>query len=77
MRVITATNRELLDQIRPGAFREDLYYRLNVIHIRVPPLRERVEDIPLLADFFLQRAARTARRRCRFAPDVYAAMQAW
>jgi transcriptional regulator with PAS, ATPase and Fis domain len=53
VRVIAATNRELLDAISRKAFREDLYYRLNVIHIRVPPLRERREDIEPLFDHFL------------------------
>ena len=53
-RVITATNRVLRDLIAQGQFREDLFYRLNVIHVVVPPLRERREDIPLLIDHFLQ-----------------------
>ena len=55
VRVITATNRNLRDMIAQGAFREDLFYRLNVIHIVVPPLRDRREDIPLLAEHFLAR----------------------
>jgi transcriptional regulator with PAS, ATPase and Fis domain len=54
VRVIAATNRGLRDLIAQGAFREDLFYRLNVIHIEVPPLRERREDIPVLVDHFLQ-----------------------
>src|SRR5258706_2367910 len=54
-RVIAATNRVLRDLIAQGQFREDLFYRLNVIHLVVPPLRERPEDIPLLIDHFLQR----------------------
>jgi transcriptional regulator with GAF, ATPase, and Fis domain len=54
VRVITATNRDLLAQIAAGAFREDLYFRLNVIHVPIPPLRERAEDIPLLIHHFLQ-----------------------
>jgi len=54
-RVITATNKNLEDLVKSGAFREDFYYRINVIPITVPPLRERQEDIPILADYFLQR----------------------
>jgi two-component system response regulator HydG len=56
-RVIAATNRDLEDEIRRGAFRSDLYYRLNVISISLPPLRQRRDDIPLLADTFLRRTA--------------------
>ncbi len=55
VRVITATNRNLRDMIVQGTFREDLFYRLNVIHIHVPPLRDRRSDIPLLVNHFLTR----------------------
>ena len=61
VRVIAATNRNLRDMVDQGTFREDLFYRLNVIHIVVPPLRERREDIPLLAQQFLTQFA-TANR---------------
>jgi DNA-binding NtrC family response regulator len=54
VRVITATHRRLLDRIADQSFREDLYYRLNVIHIEVPPLRERREDVPVLLNHFLR-----------------------
>jgi DNA-binding NtrC family response regulator len=61
-RVICATNRDLKKMVDEGMFREDLYYRLNVVNISIPPLRERVGDIPLLVDYFIQKYCNTMSR---------------
>ncbi|CFX86876.1 RNA polymerase sigma factor 54 interaction domain [Syntrophomonas zehnderi OL-4] len=58
VRIIAATNRNLQDEVNQGKFREDLYYRLNVINIQIPPLRQRREDIPLIADYLLAEQCR-------------------
>ena len=64
VRLITATNRNLRERIDAGVFREDLYFRLNIIQIHVPPLRERAEDVLLLLQHYLRRAADTHRLHC-------------
>jgi transcriptional regulator with PAS, ATPase and Fis domain len=74
VRVIAATNRDLPSLVRAGQFREDLYYRLNVIEVHVPPLRERREDVPPLAAHFLERLAPHAGLQYRFAPDFFQAL---
>src|SRR5215469_4861559 len=71
IRVISATNRNLLEMVQQGKFREDLYYRLNVVELHLPPLRERRDDISLLAHHFLQRCSENFHKKVRrFAPAV-------
>jgi Nif-specific regulatory protein len=65
VRIVTATNRDLEELIIDGTFREDLYYRLNVFPIRLPPLRERRTDIPLLADFFVEKYSKANHKTIR------------
>ena len=65
MRVISATHVNIRDAIEEKNFREDLYYRLNVVHLTLPPLRERNEDIPLLADHFLKKYAARMQKNVR------------
>lgn len=73
VRVIAATNRNLEEAVKNGTFRDDLYYRLNAVRIKLPPLRERTEDIPLLAQHFLSRSGSGS----ELSPDVLRALTAY
>ena len=78
VRILAATNRAVEDDVRAGKFRQDLYYRLNVIRIEVPPLRARREDVPELARYFLDRCARENDKAIRgFSPDALRALDAY
>jgi two-component system nitrogen regulation response regulator NtrX len=76
VRVVAATNKNLEEEIERGNFREDLFYRLNVIPFHVPPLRERIEDVPLLANHFLREFTMAYGRRPKeLTPEAYAVLQ--
>ena len=72
-RIVSASNRDLQRHVAEGGFREDLFYRINVIHMHLPPLRERVEDIPILARFFFDRLAGDS--KIEVDPEVYRLLQ--
>jgi two-component system NtrC family response regulator len=72
VRVVAASNRDLKEEVETGRFREDLYYRLNVVHLHVPPLRQRQEDTPLLATHFIKKyATENIRGKIRVTPEAF------
>jgi two-component system response regulator PilR (NtrC family) len=78
VRVLAATNRHVEEEVKSGKFRQDLYYRLNVIRLEVPPLRDRREDVPELAKYFLERCAREHGKAVRaLAPDALRALDSY
>jgi DNA-binding NtrC family response regulator len=78
VRLVVATHRALEDEVAAGRFREDFFYRINVVGVRIPPLRERPEDVPTLADHFVRRIAARLRRNVRgVSPGAIALMTAY
>jgi two-component system response regulator HydG len=77
VRILAATNRDLEEAVAQGTFRRDLYFRLNVLSLRIPPLRERRQDIPLLAQYFLERLSRSSGQERTVSDDALKAMLAY
>jgi two-component system response regulator HydG len=78
VRLVTSTNKDLKEEIKKGTFREDLYYRLHIIPLTVPPLRERLEDLPLLVEHFLRKlAVRTRKQIERVTPEAMKRLAAY
>lgn len=79
VRIISATNRNLEEYVRCGKFRSDLFYRLNIVNIKLPPLRERIDDIPMLAEYFLKRITSLMKKghNIRFTDEAIQALQAY
>ena len=77
VRVVAASHKDLEAEVKAGRFREDLYYRLNVLPLHSPPLRRRVDDIPELAQFHAQRLAPKGRNAIRFSPDMLLALKSY
>jgi two-component system NtrC family response regulator len=77
VRILTASNRKLKEDIESGIFREDLFYRLNVVQIEVPPLKDRIEDIPLLVAHFIEKFQPAKKRNIELAPEVWKALYSY
>jgi transcriptional regulator with PAS, ATPase and Fis domain len=78
VRIMAATNRDLDEEIRRGSFRSDLFYRLNVITLQLPPLRDRPDDVPILCEYFLDRfAEQRGRAAPRLSPDAVQVLQSY
>jgi Nif-specific regulatory protein len=77
VRIVAATNRNLEDEVAKGLFREDLYYRLNVMPMHLPPLRERIQDIPELAEFMMQKIAKAQQRKLSLSDSAIRTMMSY